>query len=657
MSQQWGPPLRLRSARIPLPDTVPGPRSTWSAGCPGFALDAGETSLRGFAGGAGNVVIDGKRPSTKISLTEVLSRIPAGAVLRIDLLSGSGNESGGQTLVADIITTGSGASGSWSAELERAPDGRVYPRAEVALSRPVGAWQTTTKVNGFWERFSFLSYRRERRDASGNLVQFQDESLPSALAEFYAGGDAKRDLAGGTLTLGARIGLSDYNQLTTRTGYAQRTIDPDLATDRRVVSLDSFYSEAELNAEWTRRLPDDWSLTVLSLGSIRDGNQESASLLEAPLATPAFETRFTSEQMPIEWLARSTFSKTGNARWKPEYGIEVAYNTLDSRLALSRQGEAILLPAANVTVDEIRTEIFSILVVQPAPRWTFEAGVAGEASRIRVSGDATSEQTTVIVKPSASLQYAVAKDLSARLALRRTAGQLNFEDFAASAEFEDDRQFGGNPELAPDKTWRLGATADWRAASGRALNVTLFHEWREDVLEQILLPSGIAGVGNAGPARVWGIESSFAWPLGSFIPGGRLEGTVNVAEAQFDDPVTGQARRLTGFERPDIDLAFRQDLASSRLSWGINFALATDTETYFVDEILRDRRSDQWSVFIETQRLFGLTTRLDISNIGTRDFPQERLFYSPNRSGALAGTERVDRTRGSFVTLTLSDTF
>jgi len=518
---------------------------------PGFALDAGETGLRGFAGGAGNVLVDGKRPSTKTSLTEVLSRIPAGPVVRIDLIPGSGTEIGGQTLVADIFTKGSGISRSWSAELERAPDGRIYPRAEAAISRPLGAWQTTTKVNGFWERFSFLSYRRDRIDANGNLIQFHEEPLPSALAEFYVAGDAKRDLAGGTLTLGGRIGVSDYNQLTTRTGYPQRTVDTLLATDRRVVSFDSFYSEAELNAEWTRPLQDDWSLTLLSLGTIRDGNQESVSRLEVPVANPVFETRFASEQMPIEWLARSTVSRAGSARWKPEYGIEVACNTLDSRLALSRQAEAIVLPAANVTVDEIRTEIFSNLVMQPSSRWSLEARVAAEASRIRVSGDAAAEQTTVIVKPSASLQYAIAKNLSARLALRRTAGQLDFEDFAASAEFEVDRQFGGNPELSPDKTWRLGATADWRTASGRALNATLFHEWRKDVLEQILLPSGIAGVGNAGNARVWGIESSFAWPLGSFIPGRRLEGTVNIAEARFDDPVTGQARRLTEFDQFD----------------------------------------------------------------------------------------------------------
>src|ERR1051325_3652350 len=52
---------------------------------PGFTLDTGN-SARGFAGTAGNVLIDGTRPTAKTDdLQTILTRIPAGDVDRIEL--------------------------------------------------------------------------------------------------------------------------------------------------------------------------------------------------------------------------------------------------------------------------------------------------------------------------------------------------------------------------------------------------------------------------------------------------------------------------------------------------------------------------------------------------------------------------------------------
>jgi len=47
---------------------------------PGFALDQGNSDVRGFAGAAGNVVFNGARPSSKSeSLETLLARIRRGA--------------------------------------------------------------------------------------------------------------------------------------------------------------------------------------------------------------------------------------------------------------------------------------------------------------------------------------------------------------------------------------------------------------------------------------------------------------------------------------------------------------------------------------------------------------------------------------------------
>ena len=72
---------------------------------PGFALDAGD-GVRGFGGAAGNVLIDGERPATKNdTLDEVLQRIPASSVARIDVIRGGapGIDMQGKTVIANVI--------------------------------------------------------------------------------------------------------------------------------------------------------------------------------------------------------------------------------------------------------------------------------------------------------------------------------------------------------------------------------------------------------------------------------------------------------------------------------------------------------------------------------------------------------------------------
>jgi len=109
---------------------------------------------------------------------------------------------------------------------------------------------------------------------------------------------------------------------------------------------------------------------------------------------------------------------------------------------------------------------------------------------------------------------------------------------------------------------------DLRLKGGYALNVQAFHKWRTDVLEQIVLPSGVPSLANAGSARVWGIETEAAVPLTGFLKGGLLEVSADFRDAAFTDPITGQSRVVTDLTTPEITIDFRQDLAEARFAWG-----------------------------------------------------------------------------------------
>lgn len=629
---------------------------------PGFALQRG-ADLRGFAGAAGNVLIDGERPTIKSGgLEDFLTRIPADAVDRIEVTRGAqrAGETAGQSLVANVIRKSQAVAGTWSAELERNTEGLIYPRAEISIAAPIGEWRTTTKLNAFWEQFVFTDFDRQRFDAADRLVFFDSETLPSTLGEAFLASEAKRALAGGTLTLNGRFGYSKFYQETGRDGFAARRPDTGTPDRRTDIRLDSEFVEGEASADWAGNVSPRWTLKLLALGTLRDGNVSSVNRVAEPVNGPAVVQRFATANTPLELLTRGTLGQLKGA-FRPEFGVELAFNRLQSRISLESEIAGVVtpiaLPASDVVVAEWRGEAFANFAWQVAARWTLEAGLAAEQSRITVTGDASGANSFFFWKPSLAATFQPWTSLQLRAGLRRTVGQLNFNDFAASANAEDDRLLAGNPDLGPDSLWRGSLTADYRLPSGFAFNLEAFHEWRSDVLEQVILPSGVAGLANAGSARVWGAQINGALPLKAILPGGLIEIASLFREARFDDPVTGANRRVTGLTNPIITMNFRQDLTAQRFAWGLRYEPARETLIFFANEAIIEERTDQITAFVETTRLFGVRMQLEVRNIGGQEFPRDRLLFAPDRSGAFLGSEVLRRRRGEFIKFTISDQF
>src|SRR5688572_29501428 len=106
---------------------------------PGFAFEDNEeeSQRRGFAGAVGNVLIDGERLSAKSqSLTDVLQRIPAADVLRIEILRGAevAGDASGAAVIANIIRTRSAGSGTWDVGFEITNAKEPAPGANFAWS-------------------------------------------------------------------------------------------------------------------------------------------------------------------------------------------------------------------------------------------------------------------------------------------------------------------------------------------------------------------------------------------------------------------------------------------------------------------------------------------------------------------------------------------
>jgi hypothetical protein len=106
---------------------------------PGFEIDDGE-ALRGFGATAGNVLVNGERPSSKVLISEQLKRIPADSVLRVELVSGSASnvDARGQTQLVNVVLKQAKQGGS--------PTTFVFDLRDIQYSERLGWGVQLTKT-------------------------------------------------------------------------------------------------------------------------------------------------------------------------------------------------------------------------------------------------------------------------------------------------------------------------------------------------------------------------------------------------------------------------------------------------------------------------------------------------------------------------------
>src|SRR5579872_2710370 len=124
---------------------------------PGFQLDLGSTQtatgsvdVRGFAGTAGNVVINGARPSTKAETLDItLQQIPASRVVRVEVSPGDrfGSDYAGKGQVLNIVMSEqSGIDANISAAAKRWFTG--YVNTDIQGSAIIRRGASTVSLSG-----------------------------------------------------------------------------------------------------------------------------------------------------------------------------------------------------------------------------------------------------------------------------------------------------------------------------------------------------------------------------------------------------------------------------------------------------------------------------------------------------------------------------
>lgn len=141
---------------------------------PGFTIQGDEGGERGFGQASLNLLINGRRPSSKSSSArDILGRIPADSVVRIEILDGASLDIPGLSgQVANIITKSTKISGNWEYAARFARDTEPQLReGNVSLTGERGNLEFVASLGV--DQFTFTE-RGTEQFFDGDGVLFED---------------------------------------------------------------------------------------------------------------------------------------------------------------------------------------------------------------------------------------------------------------------------------------------------------------------------------------------------------------------------------------------------------------------------------------------------------------------------------------------------
>jgi hypothetical protein len=338
-------------------------------------------------------------------------------------------------------------------------------------------------------------------------------------------------------------------------------------------------------------------------------------------------------------------------------------NTLDSEQQLTvdtGSGPApIVLPNANLSVEETRGEAFVSHAWRINQRWSLDSRLAAETSRLSFTGDTEQSVSLTYVKPRVQLTRQIGEH-QLQMRVFRDVGQLDFDDFVTTAAFADGNIDGGNPDLRPQTAWAAEIDADLRFAGDAALRIRAFKHFVDDVVD--FVPVGEPGEqfdapGNIGEGSIVGAELSFRVPLSRVLKGGTFNVTGLWQDTEVTDPLTGVQRQFSDTSENHLRAELRQDLNAARIAWGASYEAYSRQADFRIDEINRFRDLRRLDLFVETTWIASMKLRLEMQSALSGPELRDRRFYSPDRNGTLVRHEVGGYRPGHWWLLTLSSNF
>ncbi|WP_293900915.1 TonB-dependent receptor [Phenylobacterium sp.] len=594
---------------------------------PGFTFDRG-SGARGYESSAGNVLIDGQRPTTKTDdLEQVLRRIQASSVDRIEVIRGGapGIDMQGKTVIANVVRkAGGGFKALISASNQSTYDDRQLPAGRVELSGTLGKtkWEASTLVGKGLDG-GYGPGPSQRIDAQGHITPVRISQGEGDILNGQLTGGIETPVAGGKLRLNVRAYSDKYK--------GEETEDVMGAVPTTEHEVDLFYTDdREIGGNYTHALGPRASLEVVGLRQTHDVRLES-------LFTDRESSLFDLDRNSSETIARSVAKYRFGDRLSLEGGAETAINRQDSATRLSSDGAAVALPAANVQVEERRSEAFAKGTWRPATAWTVDASLRYEHTRITSAGDVMLGKTLQYLKPRVAVSWDARASTQVRLRLEREVGQLNFNDFVASGGLNTASGItAGNPDLNPQQAWVGEAAVEQRFWGSASVTVTYRHSELTDAVDRgpVFTATGVFDQPtNIGDGTKDELIVEYSLPLDRLgLKGAVLKGDATRRWSSVTDPTTRRKREISGLHPTDWNLNFTQDIPKWRFSYGVDMFGGWRERYYRFNLIEVDKLRTYVKPFAEWRPRPDLSLRIELPNVTARQLHKQYLSYPGPRS-------------------------
>ena len=615
---------------------------------PGFTLDLGNSSaasgvdVRGFAGTAGNVVLNGARPSSKSETLDVLlTRIPASRVIRVEVGPGDlyGADYSSKTQVANLILKeGGGTAGNVTVSAVRHWFGAIIPTASGTVSFSKGP--STFNIAADTRRTDYFEegFDRVIDPATGDLLEFRRKYNSIHPHDPYVSGSwAMEKSDDDSFHLNARFQPSTFflRQKNHVIPTGDEAHDDSLIEDYKIKIF-------EVGGDVTRPLAGG-AIKFVGLA-----NRQHKTTLDEYDAGNLGHTEIVggsqqlTESQRNETLGRVAWSKQNVAGFQFEVGGEGAVNTLDYNQQLFEiegggDKTPIVLPIQNAQVKENRGEVW-INGGRPLTKTLrMDLGLNYEMSHLTVSGDASADRKLKFLKPSITLDWRAPGGWHAQAILRRTVAQLDFFDFVSAADLSvGGRVNGGNADLQPQRTWEGRLLFEHSIFGKGQARLELGYDLVSLLQDRILVfdDAGHAfdAPGNLGTGRRMYADLTFDAPLDQFWKGLRVRLHGNLQRTRVDDPITGQPRDWSGFyPRWLWDADIRRDIGK----WAYGVTLSDNRRTTFFRTDDFDTNYNEGfpytSAFVEYRPSANQTLTLDLNDISNTGGARDLISFIPDR--------------------------
>lgn len=374
--------------------------------------------------------------------------------------------------------------------------------------------------------------------------------------------------------------------------------------------------------------------------------------------------RFFRDARILEFILRSEYGwKTGSNDW--QVTLERAVNTLDQKgelFLLSSDGEfdEVPFPEGSGEVAEHRYEATATFGRPLSPKLDLQLVGGGEISKLERLDRDDPPRKFFRPKGSISLAWRPAADWDTSLKLSRRVGQISFYDFLAQLNLNEERENAGNPDLVPPQSWELeGEAGKELGAWGRA-RLKLFYHRIDDIID--IVPIGEDGQSIGNLPRATRIGGEFTSTI-NFDPigwtGAKLDLRVAATRSRVKDPLTAEARPISGITDYSGNLNLRHDIARTDIAWGGGLSIYHNTKNYYLTEVFRSWEGPFFgNLFVEHKDVLGMSVRFTAGNLpGGRHIFNRTVYDGFRDTGPILFVQRQRQKIGPIFTLTVKGNF